>query len=518
MQTLPAILAHGASRNPASPAVTDGETSRNWTEFTAHVTGLAAQLHAEGVGPGVRVALWLPNSADYLALIFACARLGALVIHINTRFRAAEVASLLNRSGAAVLVTEWGFAPVDFPTLLAGIAATDRPLLRLVLGRHLPDGVTHIANLPAQRLAPIAGDVPDASTPESHCLTYTTSGTTSGPKLVLHAQRSIALHAADVARGLGLDAPASALLSVVPLCGTFGNAAAMGAIAAGAHVVCMDRFDGAAATALIRRHAITHSVGGDDMMARIAEAAGETPFTTLRFFGFAAFHSAAALSAAAGQKAGMHPHGVYGSSEVQALFSVSHGANTLLGGGIPNCPAAEISIRDPETGEALPDGHSGEICFRAPSLFLRYLGNDAATAKSRTPDGFFRSGDLGRKDGDAFVYEARLGDTLRLGGFLVNPEEIEGFLMTLPGVQGAQVVAARPPDAQDAVPVGFVIGNGLNEQDLLAACRASIARFKVPVRIAVVDAFPTTDSPNGVKIQRVRLREQADALLRSHAA
>jgi fatty-acyl-CoA synthase len=517
MQTLSALLAEGAARRPAAPAVTDGTGTLDWPGFTARVAGIAAQLHEAGIRSGHRVALWLPNSADYLALIFACARLGAVTIHVNTRFRSAEVGSLLRRSEARLLVTEWDFPPVDFPKILAEIPAEDRASLRLVIVRHLPADATIVAGIPAERLEPRAvslDQIPDAATPDSPCLTFTTSGTTSGAKLVLHVQRAIASHAANVMRSFETDRPGSALLACVPLCGTFGNAAAMAAIAGGAHVVCMDRFDGAEAAALIRRHGISHSVGGDDLVARIIEAAAGEPFTTMRLFGFAAFHPGAAATAAAAEAIGLAPHGVYGSSEVQALFAASRGQNRFTAGGRPVCAEAEVSIRDPETGAVLPEGQSGELCFRAPSRFVGYLGNEAATARAMTEDGFFRSGDLGHLDGDGFVYEARLGDTLRLGGFLVNPEEIEGFLLTLPGVAGAQVVAASI--GTEAVPVAFVTARPdacPDEADLIARCRQQIARFKVPARIVTVDAFPTTHSPNGIKIQRVRLREMADRLL-----
>jgi len=518
MHTLPSILSLGAARDLHAPAVTDDAGTLDWAAFTARVAGAAAQLRRAGAGPGAPVALWMPNSADYLATIFAVARLGALAIHVNTRYRAAEVGMLLQRSRAAVLVTEWGFAPVDFPSVLTSVPAEDRASLRQVIGRHLPGGATSIAGVPVQPLDP-QGDAPGTATPEAPCLTFTTSGTTSGPKLVLHVQRSIAGHAIQVMRALGTDQPGATLLAAVPLCGTFGNAAAMAAVAGGAHIVCMDRFDGAEAVRLIRRHRITHSVGGDDMMARIIAAAGEQRLTTMRLFGFAAFHSRAPATAAAAAAAGLEPAGVYGSSEVQALFAVSHGANRLCGGGRLTHAGAEVSVRNPETGAVLPPGQSGELCFRAPSLFAGYLGNDAATAKATTADGFFRSGDLGRIEGDSFVYEARLGDTLRLGGFMVNPEEIEGFLVSLPGVAGAQVVAART--GGEAVPVAFVTarpGAHLDEAKLVAQCRQQIARFKVPARIVTVEAFPTTDSPNGPKIQRVRLREMADALLQEPAA
>ena len=250
-RTLPTLLAWSA-RNAAAPAVTDATGTLDWRGFQDRVLSAAAGLRAAAVSAGARVALWLPNSIDYLAVIFACARLGALAVHINTRFRAAEVGGLLRRSRAVALVTEWGFAPVDFPAIFAALPADDRATLRCVLGPQLPRNVTELAGLP---VLPLGGDAADASADEAigdaPCLTFTTSGTTSGPKLVLHDQQAIAGHAADVARRIGLDASDAALLGAVPFCGTFGNAAAMAAIAGGAHIVCLPQFDGDAAAALI---------------------------------------------------------------------------------------------------------------------------------------------------------------------------------------------------------------------------------------------------------------------------
>ncbi len=358
--------------------------------FHDRVLRVAATLRAAGVGPGSRVALWLPNGAGYLAAIFACARLGALAIHINTRFRAMEVGALLQRSGAAVVVTEWDSRPSTSRRSLQDLPTEDRAALRVVLGLGVPAGVTQLAGLPVLPLDGAAADaVPEAATGDMPCLTFTTSGTTSGPKLVLHNQGTIAGHATDVARHLGLDAPDAALLAAIPFCGTFGNAAAMAALAGGAHVVCLDRFDAAVAAGLIRHHAITHLIGGDDMVGRIAAASDGRPFDTIRFTGFAAFHSTAAASVAAAEAAGMHPHGVYGSSEVQALFSVAAGANRLLGGGVPVSPQVRLAVRDPETSEPLPPGASGEVWVDAPSRFVGYLGNQAATERAIDADGMF---------------------------------------------------------------------------------------------------------------------------------
>jgi fatty-acyl-CoA synthase len=516
-RTLGALMAW-SGLDPAAPAVTDAAGTLSRRAFQQRVLRAAARLRAAGIGTGARVALWLPNSAGYLAAIFACARLGALAVHINTRFRAAEVGNLLRRSRAVALVTEWGFAPVDFPAILAALPALDRATLRCVIGLALPAGVTEVAGVPVLPLyrdaAAYAGANEAAA--EMPCLTFTTSGTTSGPKLVLHDQQTIAGHAADVARHMGLDAADAALLAAVPLCGTFGNAAAMAAFAGGAHVVCLAQFDGEVAVGLIREHRITHLFGGDDMFGRIAAASDGRRFDSVRFSGFAAFHSNVAASIAAAETAGMHPHGLYGSSEVQALFSVSHGESRLVSGGVPVNAAARLAVRDPHTGATPPAGASGELWIDAPSRFVEYLEDPAATARAFDADGMFRTGDLGRLADDSFVFEARIGDAMRLGGFLVSPEEIEAVIQAQPGVAGVQVVAASSGES-DPVPVAFVRpaeGAALDEAALRARCREQLARFKVPERIVAIDAFPTVDGPNGPKVQRVRLREMAQTLLR----
>jgi hypothetical protein len=118
----------------------------------------------------------------------------------------------------------------------------------------------------------------------------------------------------------------------------------------------------------------------------------------------------------------MQPRGLYGSSEVQALFSIAEGENRLLGGGVPVSDRAQLAIRDPDTGNALAAGASGELWIDAPSRFVEYLDNPSPTERAVDADGMFRTGDLARLADAGFVYEARMGDAIRLGGFLVSPE------------------------------------------------------------------------------------------------
>jgi fatty-acyl-CoA synthase len=519
-RTLTTLLAW-SGRDAAAPVITEAGVTLDRRAFQERALRMAAGLRRAGIGPGARVGLWLPNGIGYLAAMFACAHLGALAVHINTRFRAAEVGNLLRRSRAAALVTQWGFAPVDFPAIFAALPPQDRADVRCVLGLPISPGVNELAGVPAMALDGDPADAgADAATGEAPCLTFTTSGTTGGPKLVMHDQQTIAGHAVDVARHIGLGETGAAWLGTLPFCGTFGNVLAMAAVAGGAHIVSLAQFDAAETAALIRRHRITHVIGGDDMFARIAAAAGGRRFDTVRFSGFAAFHSTTAAAIAAAEEVGMQPRGLYGSSEMQALFAAAEGENRLLGGGVPVSRQATLDVRDPVSGDALPFGASGELWINAPSRFIEYLENPAATARALGTDGVFRTGDLGRLTDGGFVYEARMGDAMRLGGFLVAPEEIEAVIQALPGVAGVQVVAATGSGG-DPVPVAFVQpddGMNVDAAAVRAHCLQQLARFKVPERIVLVDAFPVVDSPNGPKVQRVRLREMAEALLREARA
>src|SRR5262249_11660944 len=144
-----------------------------------------------------------------------------------------------------------------------------------------------------------------------------------------------------------------------------------------------------------------------------------------------------------------------------------------------------------------------------------YYGNEQATAAVMTADGYVRTGDLAQLDGrGGFTFLSRMGDVLRLSGFLVNPIEIETHIQKVPGIADCQTVAV--PQAGGGRGVSFVIlepGAALDETAVIAHCKHGLANYKVPVRVFAVDDFPKTPSPNGFKIKRNRLREMAEALL-----
>lgn len=500
----------------AAPAFVFDGTTVSRAEFSEKVERTAAWLNAQGIGKGDVVAVWLVNRVEWIALLFAAARLGAVVAAVNTRYRSAEVAHLLKVSGAKLMVVEAAFRSIDFAAILADIAGDEVPALQklaVVGADRIP------APWPSVRFDAFDRPYPPAPTTQQDVdlpvLLYTTSGTTKGPKLVAHSQRTLATHAASVARALKLDPQRHSLLAMLPFCGTFGMTSLLGFIAAGATVHALDAFEAAPALKLLSERRITHAFGSDEMFRRILALTDEPrPLPHLEICGFAAFQPGWRELAAATEARGMKLFGLYGSSEVQALFSIARLTDSfsdrIEGGGWPMSSDAKVRVRDTGSGALAAEGVSGEIEISAPSCFLGYFNNPDATREAITADKFFRTGDIGRLRGDgAFVYETRAGDAMRLGGFLVAPGEIEDELKSCTGVADAQVVAVDLKG--QARCVAFVIpGHEPPQQEALTArLRERLAGYKVPARIYLVEAFPVTDSANGVKIQRARLRAMA---------
>jgi len=504
--TLPALLEAAARRFPRDPALAAADRPPlSFAALAAASRRVAEGLARQGIGPGDRVGIWLPNRPEFLILLFALARLGAAAILLNTRWRTEEAGRVLDRARVSAVAVDAAFAAADIPVLLDSLLPEARAPVRFVLALD-PGGRERIGGVPVVPWAVVERAperAADDSAPDGIALAYATSGTTAGPKLVLHRQAALARHAAAVALRAALS-PGAVALHAVPLCGTFGLTLALAALAGGAKGITLPRFEAAVADRVIRAERVTHMVAPDAMLLALAEAAGGRPYSRFAFTGVARFGPEAARAVAAAEALGLSPLGVYGSSEVQALFAFRAPLDpeATVGGGIPADPEAAWRIHDPdERGE-------GELWLRGPSLFVGYHGDPAATARAFSPDGWFRTGDRARPaEGGGFSFLHRLGETLRVAGHAFAPEEVEGFLARQPGVSAAQVVAG--PDGR---PVAFVTGPAPDPAALLAACEANLAPYKRPVRIQVLDAFPLADGPNGPKIQRHRLREMAAAV------
>ena len=448
----------------------DDGTSRSARDLAVDGARLATWLSDQGIEPGNRIPIRLPNGIDYVRLLLACAAGGFVAVSVNTRYSDDEAADLVERSGARNMTV---------PPLADGAQAgwTTAPPMERVHRR------------------------------EDSFVVFTTSGTTSRPKMVLQRQCSIADHALDAAARFGYR-PNDTAMAVMPLCGTFGLGSLLAAVAAGCRVIVND-FALARTAALIESERVTCLNGSDDMFHRLLRYG--TDLSSVRLGGYARFNTSLDGIVERAAAAGATLTGLYGMSEVQALFTLrdpeGDATSRTRAGGTLSSSQASYRIVD------------GELQLRGPSLFAGYLAEggedvDAELTARHHDDGWFRTGDLAEDGGDrTFEYIARMGDVLRLGGFLVSPTEIEAVLMDDDAVEAAQVVAVDLPSG--ARPVGFVVGAGKDfvEAAVIDRCRGRLARYKVPVRVLVIDEFPTTPGPNGTKIQKTELRGIAARLL-----
>ena len=519
--TLPALLAQRV--NTVTPALIDRGRPVSFRELAGESRRVAQGLRQLGVRPGDCVALWLPNVPAWLASFFACAQLGAVAVSVNTRFRSHELADILHRSRSRVLLFWPEFKGIDFSGILAACdpQALEHLEAMVVYGEAGTQTPATVLGKSAHPYMSLPGGAPlleSSAAPGAGCAIFTTSGTTKAPKFVLHDQRTVLAHACDVTRGFSFSSD-SVLLLAPPLCGVFGFCSAIAALWAARPMVMAPTWNAELAARDIVAHRVTHINGTDEAAAQLLDIESAS-FSNIRFFGYAAFNPAQADVVRRADIRGLKLVGLYGASEIQALFARQDEsapvAERMLGGGRPVSPAARVRVRDPESGTVLPHGAQGELEFFAPSSRMTgYHGNPAATGDAFTADGFYRSGDLGCTLADGrFTYLARIGDALRLGGFLVSPAEIEAVVQEAPGIAACQVVGV--PRAAGLVPVAFVVlhhSAAFDEAAVTGHVSRKLARYKVPVRIFPIDAFPVTPGANATKIRKGKLREMAEALL-----
>lgn len=504
-------------------AEADGDRLTSPADLAELTERAQAGLIALGLQARDRIAVWLPNTVEYLAILWASARLGLVVVSINTRYRSTEVADIAGRSGARQLVVDPSFLGIDFAGILTELDKTEVPSLEGIITINdapraglWPWPATSFADLISQ-----GHDTRDLSTPDSPSAVFTTSGTTRAPKLVMHTQRSQVDHALDLAPGFG-----QSVLVALPLCGVFGHTMLLAGMAASAKQILLPIFDEHVAVRSIEKYEVKTFYGSDDMLDRVLAVDGD--LSSLDPMGYARFNNALEDVAERAKARGIDAVGLYGMSEVHALFAYrkpEDGANATVPGGTLVSPSAEARVVDPQSGEVLGPDSDGELQLRGPSMFAGYLMTggadvDPELTAEHFQDGWFKTGDLARMQGErSFEYLARMGDVLRLGGFLVSPAEIEARLVSHPDIEAAQVVAIDLTAGAKAVAFVTLVDTSeqgeprdFDEEAIRQFCRQGLAGYKTPVRVVPIDDFPTVVSANGTKIQKVKLRQMADEL------
>ncbi|WP_416898060.1 MAG: AMP-binding protein [Minwuia sp.] len=523
MTNLTELLAIAGERAEGRPMLVYQDREISHAELAAESRRVAAGLKNLGIGKGDRVACWLPNAPAYLAMFFACARLGAIALAVNTRYRSVEVADIAGRAGAKAMIYWPDFKGIPFNDMLSEIDPADLPELRHLIV-YSEAGAPVVSPLPQAEaisyddLAASDELVEDFAADDLGVAIFTTSGTTSKPKFVLHHQSSIADHGLQIADRFGWRGEDVVHLVAMPYCGVFGLTQSMGGIASGRTLVTMPFLDIPDSVRLMKTHKVTHTAGSDDMYNMMLQSTDEAvPFPAFRSGIYALFNPALEDIVERAEARGMYLTGVYGMSEVQALYCRWPDGSSIdvrkRGGGIPIGDGAACRVRDNETGDLLGPGQPGELELRGPSMMMEYFLNPEATGKTFTDDGFVRTGDLAQLTEDGgFEYLSRMGDVLRLGGFLVAPAEIEARLLEHPSVSDVQVVSAVVGGRSRAVAFVIPAGGDYDEAAVIAHCDAGLAKYKVPARVIALDAFPVTQSANGIKIQKAKLRQMAESL------
>jgi fatty-acyl-CoA synthase len=533
-----AVIAIDAAVAGAEPKAAKPVSRR---ELRQRVSVVRGALRRADVRAGDCVAVWLPNWSDALVWQFAASALGAHVIGVNTRYNVDEAAHVLERAKPKAVVLAREFHGLDLlDRLRKAVTSANAPVPAVVPvpGPHhedLVDSEPYDLGGGAWTVAePDAGETdsgePDPGEPYRDgpdlTVAFTTSGSTGKPKLAAHAQAAVEGHARDDAAAIGLG-PGDVVLCALPLSGTFGFSTALAAIAGGATCLLEPVFDPVAALHDMAAHGVTHAVGGDDMLSRLADAWADhhVPLDGLRWLAVADFAGRVPDVVSWARHLGALTTCVYGSSEVFALLTMwpddEPEPRRRINGGRLVGTRTRVRAADPVTGTVLPAGERGELQFRGPTVVDAYLGDPAAMAANFTGDGWFRSGDLGLVAEDGGVeFTCRMGDVLRLSGFLVAPAEIEARLAAHETVATAKVVGTRddgsPEDRAPTRAVAFVVpaeGTRADPETLREWCAAGLAKFKVPAEVRVISEMPTTSGTNGTKIKAATLREWA---ARSH--
>jgi fatty-acyl-CoA synthase len=525
---LPGLLAELVRHDPgAVVAVDSGPGARRHAvtreRLWLRTRELAADLARRGVRPGDRVAVCLPNWSEALAWQFAVAAMGAVLVGVNTRYTVEEIAHLLTRARPKAVAVARDFHGLDLPERLRAAitrAGPPDPLVVPVAGPGDQAGADGLETSRAGRGGEYRNlpESPDGD-PDRLAVAFTTSGSTGLPKLAAHSGRGVLVHARADAGAMGIS-EGDHMLCVLPLAGVFGFNAALAALAAGGVCVLHPVFDADAALDDMAGYRVTHLASGDDLGLRLAEAYRARPrdLGAWRWWGIADFQGRGReLAGWAERTFGTSVTGLYGSSEVFALTAMwpaeEPPERRWDGGGRLVHDDIEVRVVDPGSGAVLAPGQEGELQFRGPNVVDGYLGGGADPF---TEDGWFRSGDLGALvDERAFRYVCRMGDALRLRGFLVDPAEIELRLAAYPGVHTAKVVGVPGADGATRA-VGFVVpcpDARLDAAGLRSWCAEGLAAFKVPAAIRVVEEMPTTSGTNGTKVRAAVLRDWAsDAL------
>ena len=514
--TLGAALSQSAARHPGRLAIVDGAERISFAELDRRADALAHGLREQGIGRGDQVAVWLTNCASWVVCWVACARIGAVVVPINTRYKSDEVSYILRQSDARALILMDRYWDIDFLKMAREMLPSLPQLRTVIVWKDVKEpGTLSLDDVMARGevLRAAGATLPPADPADPIIIVYT-SGTTGHPKGAMH-NHIILRNVANVARVMHVE-PGDVVLGHMPFYHVAGAITEVGlCMLIGCTLVPLPHWIVDEALDVIEREKVnifggipTHFV---DCIDAIRRRPRDTSSLKSAWIGGAPVTPDVALAAKKELKL-QALQAVYGMTETTAstTFSEFDAPLEILcdNKGRP-IGEFEVKVCDALTGKPRPVGETGEVWVRGHLVMMGYYKNPEATAEVMTPDGWFRTGDLGVFDAQGYLkITGRLKEMFIVGGSNAYPAEIERMLQSHPKVKQAVVVGV-PDRRLGEVGMAFVQlheGHVPDAAELTAYCRERMADYKVPRHVRFVDEFPRT--PTG-KIQRFILSGQA---------
>jgi fatty-acyl-CoA synthase len=501
-------------------------------EFNNRVDALAKGLLFIGIKPGDKVGIWAKNVPDWLTIMFATAKTGAVLVTINTSYKLSEIEYLLKNADINTLCLVDGFRDSDYVNMIFNLVPELKeqprgelysekfPELKNVvfIGQQKHRGMYNTAELIL--LGNHVDDLDLESVKENlHChdvinMQYT-SGTTGFPKGVMLSHHNILNNGYAAGQCMKFTAD-DKLLVCVPLFHCFGCVLAVCAIIShGATMVFTEDFDPVMVMASVQKEKCTALYGVPTMFI------SELNHPMFDMFDLSSLRTGIMAGALCPIETmnevmtKMHMKDiiiVYGLTESSPGMTATRSHNsaevraTTVGFEFPN---VDVKIVNHETGEPCLPGEQGEICCRGYNVMKGYYNNPEATEKAIDKDGWLHSGDLAVKTEDGFYkITGRIKDMIIRGGENIYPREIENYLYRLPQIETVEVASVPSPKYGEAVGAFIKLKSGqkITEEEIFDFCRGNIARFKIPKYIFFVDNFPMTASG---KIQKYKLSQLA---------